>query len=159
VLSVVGGALNLPTKGWLLMDEWLEPVIGAHHAAAVTTGEKWALAMTVLVTSVVGVLLARALWLRRTDRSGLEPKVLRNAWGVDSLFSFLFGSGGRLVAAGSAAFDKQVVDGGVNGLGNLVRIGGGYLRRVQTGYVRNYALGIAAGSVLLLGWALFRVAG
>jgi NADH-quinone oxidoreductase subunit L len=155
-LSVVGGALNLPTTGWLLLDEWLEPVIGAHHAAAVTSGEKWALAMTVLVTSVLGVLLARALWLRRADRPALEPSVLRRAWGVDSLFAFLFGSGGRLVAAGSAAFDKQVVDGSVNGIGSLVRLGGAHLRKVQTGYVRNYALGIAAGSVLLLAWALVR---
>ncbi|MDQ3757001.1 MAG: NADH-quinone oxidoreductase subunit L [Actinomycetota bacterium] len=158
-LSIVGGALNLPTQGWLLLDEWLEPVIGAHHAAAVTSGEKWALAMTVLITSVVGLLLARALWLRRTDRPSLEPSALRNAWGVDSLFAFLFGTGGRLVAAGSAAFDKQVVDGSVNGVGSLVRLGGGYLRRVQTGYVRNYALGIAGGTVLLLGWALVRMGG
>ena len=158
-LSVVGGVLNLPTKGWQLLDDWLEPVIGAHHEAAVTSGTKWALALTVVATSTLGLLLARALWSKRADRAALEPALLRNAWGVDSLFSFLFGTGGRLVAAGSAAFDKQVVDGSVNGLGNLVRLGGAQLRRVQTGYVRNYALGIAAGTVLLLGWVLLRVGG
>src|SRR5688572_7767898 len=98
VLSVVGGALNIPLKGWLRLDEWLHPVIGAHHQAAVTTGTKWALATTVLVTSLLGLLTARALWLRRADRPGLEPVALRRAWGVDALVSFLFGSGGRLVA-------------------------------------------------------------
>jgi NADH-quinone oxidoreductase subunit L len=153
-LSVVGGLVNIPLEGWLRLDEWLHPVIGAHHAAAVTTGTKWALATTVLVTSVLGLLAARALWLRRTDRAALEPPVLRKAWGVDALVSFLFGSGGRLAAASSAAFDKQMVDGAVNGLGNVVRVGGGRLRQLQTGYVRHYALGIAAGTVLLLGWML-----
>jgi hypothetical protein len=33
---------------------------------------------------------------------------------------------------------------------------GGGLRRLQTGYVRNYALGLALGSAALLGWVLLR---
>jgi NADH-quinone oxidoreductase subunit L len=155
-LSVVGGAINLPFKGLMLLDDWLEPVLGAHHEAAATTGTKLALATTAGVAAVIGILVARALWLRRADRPELEPEVLKRAWGIDALYATLFGTGGGLVAAGSAAFDKQVVDGAVNGSGSLVRLGGGYLRRLQTGYVRNYALGIAAGTVLLLGWAVVR---
>ena len=31
------------------------------------------------------------------------------------------------------------------------------MRKVQTGYVRNYALGLAGGVVLLLAWMLARV--
>jgi NADH-quinone oxidoreductase subunit L len=155
-LSVVGGALNLPFEKLLFLDDWLEPVFGAHHEAAATTGTKLALATTAGVTAIIGILLARTLWLRRPDRPALEPSVLKRAWGVDALYATLFGTGGGLVAAGSAAFDKQVVDGAVNGSGNLVRVGGNHLRKIQTGYVRHYALGIAAGTVLILGWAVAR---
>ena len=49
-----------------------------------------------------------------------------------------------------------MVDGAVNGVATLVREGSGRLRVTQTGYVRNYALGIAAGAVLLVGWFLTR---
>jgi NADH-quinone oxidoreductase subunit L len=156
-LSVVGGSLNLPFGDLLFLDEWLTPVFGEHHAAAVTSGTKVALAVVAAVISVLGVLLARALWSRRVDRPELEPGVLKRAWGVDALYATLFGTGGGLVAAGSAAFDKQVVDGAVNGTGNAVRLAGTHLRKLQTGYVRNYALGITAGTVLILGWAVVRV--
>ena len=49
------------------------------------------------------------------------------------------------------------MDGAVNGVATLVREGGGQLRKLQTGYVRNYALGLAAGVVVLLAWTLVRV--
>ena len=156
VLSAVAGLLNLPFKGWLFLDDWLEPVFGPHHEAAVSSSGKLALAATAGAAALIGILVARALWLRRADRPELEPTVLKRAWGIDALYATLFGTGGGLVAAGSAAFDKQVIDGAVNGSGNLVRVSGSYLRRLQTGYVRNYALGIAAGTVLLLGWAVAR---
>jgi hypothetical protein len=44
----------------------------------------------------------------------------------------------------------------VNGAGVLVREGSSRLRVVQSGYVRSYALGIAGGAVLLLGWFITR---
>jgi NADH-quinone oxidoreductase subunit L len=58
--------------------------------------------------------------------------------------------GGRL-AAGMAWFDRNVVDGIVNGIGALTRRSGGGLARVQTGRVQNYALGIALGLIAMAG--------
>jgi NADH-quinone oxidoreductase subunit L len=52
--------------------------------------------------------------------------------------------------------DQQGIDGAVNGAGWLARSVGSQVRKVQTGYVRNYALGIAAGAVLALAWFLVR---
>jgi NADH-quinone oxidoreductase subunit L len=47
-------------------------------------------------------------------------------------------------------FDAKIIDGAVNGAGWLAgRIGGG-LRKVQTGRVENYGLGVAAGLVLVV---------
>jgi NADH-quinone oxidoreductase subunit L len=49
-----------------------------------------------------------------------------------------------------------VVDGAVNGVGGLMRLVSGKLRLAQTGYVRNYALGVAVGAVILVGLFLGR---
>ena len=53
-------------------------------------------------------------------------------------------------------FDATIIDGTVNGVGRLVRAGGGRLRRLQTGFVRSYAAGVGVGAVLLLLWFLSR---
>ena len=47
-------------------------------------------------------------------------------------------------------FDVKVIDGVVNGSGWLAQRVGGILRRLQTGRVQNYGLGIAAGLVIVL---------
>jgi NADH-quinone oxidoreductase subunit L len=82
---------------------------------------------------------------------------LKRAWGVDSLYSGVIEAPGRALSAFAAyVIDARVIDGAVNGLGALVRGGGGVLRKVQTGYVRNYALGVAFGATVLLGWVMVR---
>ena len=48
--------------------------------------------------------------------------------------------------------DKLVIDGAVNGTGRLVALASGGLRKIQTGYVRQYALVMLAGVVLVLAW-------
>ncbi len=44
----------------------------------------------------------------------------------------------------------------MNGFAFLVRASGRQLRKVQTGYVRNYALGLTAGLVVILAYVLTR---
>ena len=56
----------------------------------------------------------------------------------------------------TAAFDAKVVDGAVDGTGRGIRATAQRLRRSESGYVRNYALGIGVGAVLLLGWFVAR---
>ena len=51
-------------------------------------------------------------------------------------------------------FDARIIDGAVNGVGWLVRETGSGLRRLQTGFVRNYALGVVVGTVALLAYVL-----
>ncbi len=48
--------------------------------------------------------------------------------------------------------DKLVIDGAVNGTGRLVARASGGLRKLQTGFVRNYALLMLAGVVLVVAW-------
>jgi NADH-quinone oxidoreductase subunit L len=158
VLSVVGGAINLPFGRAALLERWLEPVFkGFAPEVGVATGTKVVLGVIVTVLALLGVFIGLRLWTASARRPQLEPPILRRAWGVDGVYSAVFGTGGGLVAAESAAVDKAVIDGAVNGVGNLVRLAGTNLRKLQTGYVRNYALGIAAGAVLLLGYGVVRM--
>jgi NADH-quinone oxidoreductase subunit L len=56
----------------------------------------------------------------------------------------------------SQAFDLRVIDGIANGLADVTKGVAARLRTLQTGYVRNYALSVFAGVILVLGYFLFR---
>ncbi len=47
--------------------------------------------------------------------------------------------------------DAGIIDGAVNGVAGVVGFTSGRLRRVQTGFVANYALAIALGAVVIIG--------
>ena len=53
--------------------------------------------------------------------------------------------------------DRKVIDGAVNGVAVTVKEAGGGLRRLQTGALRNYAVAIATGAVLLLAYMITRI--
>jgi len=48
-------------------------------------------------------------------------------------------------------FDRLVIDGAVNWAGKLTALLGEAGRKVQTGFVRSYAVGILGGAVLIGG--------
>ena len=56
----------------------------------------------------------------------------------------------------AVSFDLPVIDGAANGLGRLTQSMAGGLRRLQSGYVRTYALSILIGAVLMLTYILLR---
>ena len=51
-------------------------------------------------------------------------------------------------------FDAKIIDGAVNGVGWVVRETSLGFRKLQTGLVRNYALGIVLGTVALFAYLL-----
>jgi NADH-quinone oxidoreductase subunit L len=53
------------------------------------------------------------------------------------------------IALGTAAFDRTVIDGGVNGVGTGTRRLGGVLKFVQSGNVQRYAVFLFAGVAIL----------
>lgn len=89
-------------------------------------------------------------WQRRRENPSLVWKASRNKFFVDEVYQFLFTGVGKAVAA-TAAFvvDSRIIDGAVSkvahGVGALSMVG----RKVQTGLVRSYALGVLGGAVLL----------
>jgi NADH-quinone oxidoreductase subunit L len=84
--------------------------------------------------------------------------VLQNAWYIDvGLARFVSGPVTTFARFLSDGVDRKGIDGAVNGVATAARAGSGGLRRLQTGLVRNYALGIALGAVLLLLYVATRV--
>jgi NADH-quinone oxidoreductase subunit L len=77
---------------------------------------------------------------------GIGGAVL-NKFYVDEAYDHTVAAGGRAAARGSAFFDSRIVDGAVNGLGRGTAGLADFGRRVQTGFVRSYALGILVGTV------------
>jgi NADH-quinone oxidoreductase subunit L len=57
---------------------------------------------------------------------------------------------GQWLSRGLVFFDNRGVDGVVNGLGAAFGGGSARLRRVQTGFVRSYALSMLAGTVAVI---------
>jgi NADH-quinone oxidoreductase subunit L len=155
-LSVVGGVINLPVHNWDRLTRWLEPVIGVAEPH-VATATKWMSFGVTLGLGLAGIGLGLSIWLRSAEHEGLEPALLRRAWLIDdSLSAFVRKPGTAMANFAAYVVDQGIIDGAVNGVAGLVRGMGRQLRKLQTGYVRNYALGVAAGTAIILGYVVFR---
>jgi NADH-quinone oxidoreductase subunit L len=86
----------------------------------------------------------------------VEPKVLEQAWYYDNAASRVVAGPGAATFNFIAWVDANIVDGIVNGVGELIRSIAGSLRRVQSGFVRAYALLISLGALVVLAWFLLR---
>ena len=156
--SIVGGALNLPfTKGLHFLEKWLDPALAHGHEIAASGVTKWLLGIVAVAVGLLGIGVAARTYLQhRLDPEQFERPVLANGWNYDRAVTAFMGGPGRLLFDAVAWFDANVIDGLVNGVAGTVRASGGVVRRVQTGFVRSYALAISVGSVALLVWFLFR---
>jgi NADH-quinone oxidoreductase subunit L len=147
-LSIVGGAINLPFNAHTeKLTLWLEPVVGVHESETA----KLPLALVAIAVGLVGIAGSYAVYYFKRVKA-VEPALLAEGWYYDATVSNFMGGPGRKSFDAIAWLDKNVVDGGVNGVGRLVGGTAQRIRTVQSGNVRNYAAAIGVGVVLLLGW-------
>jgi NADH-quinone oxidoreductase subunit L len=169
-LSIVGGFLSLPFSKPSLefLATWLEPSFARAPSLGVgsfTTG--FALSTFALVIAVCGIVGGYLVYRNGLTSEGEDPidanlgplaKVFANAYyfdiGIAKVVTGPVTAFARFLAEG---VDRKVIDGAVNGVGSVFRFGAGGLRSMQTGVLRNYALGIAAGAVALLVFFVLRV--
>jgi NADH-quinone oxidoreductase subunit L len=158
LLSFVGGGLNLPfTTDVHFLERWLAPVVEENELHIdVTTATKVGLAVVAVIAALLGIAIATRVYLRRRGRV-VEPELLAHAYHYDeAVSSFVAGPGTKGFEA-VAWFDAHIVDGAVNGVAHVVSGAGRRLRTVQSGFVRSYALGVATGVVIVLGYFLTRI--
>ncbi|NCG36337.1 MAG: NADH-quinone oxidoreductase subunit L [Actinobacteria bacterium] len=157
--AVVAGAMNLPFSSDLhFLGDWLKPSTFGNEAHLTSGGGTlWVLAVIAVAGGIVGIAAAVAIYLKgRYPAEKVELPILEQAWRYDQTISNFMGGPGRKGFDRVAWFDATFIDGAVNGVGRLVREGGGQLRRLQTGLVRSYAAFVAVGAVGLLAWFLTR---
>jgi NADH-quinone oxidoreductase subunit L len=159
---VAGFALSTFTGEGGRFQRFLEPVLGAPEAHGSLAGAFWLSAVATGVAAA-GAIVAWLLYGRRIDWLALRRRyaagwrALANRLYVDEVYEFFTVNLGRAVAAFLArTVDQRGIDGAVNGLAELVGSGARSGRRLQSGLVRNYALGVLGGAVLILAFLVFR---
>jgi NADH-quinone oxidoreductase subunit L len=158
-----GFAVGIPFPQGTLFARFLAPVFPLHeaeHSSALVFG----LAALSTAAAAGGVALAWAMYVRRpvqAEAIGAPTNrvhaLVLNKYYVDELYDALFVRPVyRLSIWCARAFDLGVIDGIVNGVGRLVVGWAQGLRRVQTGFVMNYALGMLMGAVAIIAFLLIR---
>ncbi len=173
--ALLGLAIGYPPAGGLI-HQWLGPVF--EHADSVLGHQPEAFALfgidggLLLIGATAGALgVVFAIWLFGFFRAGerratverwtarLQPLYRASfaKWWFDDLNDLIFVRFGGAVAHALWWFDVRVVDGTVNGIAALTQGTGRGIRQIQTGHVQNYALGIAAGLLVIAATYLFIV--
>ena len=168
----LGMALGLPL-GASTIHGWLEPVFHEatemlhHEETYALLGIDGVLILASVTVAVVGIAIAWRLFGAELLGLRLAPRPERvrelaakvpflyraslNKWWFDDLNHLLFIVIGGRIANAMWWFDREIVDGSVNAIGRGTIASGRGLRRVQTGRVQNYALGIAIGLIVMAG--------
>jgi NADH-quinone oxidoreductase subunit L len=162
VLAFLAGIINLPfTEDTKRLEQWLAPVLeGVQHNVDVAGALQVVLAVGTALLCLGAILLARRVYLqRKVPAERFEPQLFAHAWYYDETVSAFVGGPGEEAFEATARFDKGIIDGAVNGVAAIVQWVASKLRLTQTGYVRNYALGIAVGAFILVGLFLTKAGG
>jgi NADH-quinone oxidoreductase subunit L len=160
ILAVFAGFLGIPAvmkpdAHWL--GHFLGPVLGVSTVPELPAGTEWGLMATSVVLALIGTFVAVGRFSKKPDLA--EPtgfgKVLANKWYVDEIYNAIIVKPLDLLAQFLVFFDKNVVDGIVNGVGRLVQYGSRQLRLLQSGQVGGYVLLMVVGIIVLFLVELF----
>ena len=163
VLAAGAGVWGVPWAEGTLIGRFLAPVLGHGTAQeAVHHGPAWALMAVSVAAALGGVAVAWRMYLgggadlaRIGEPRNAAHRVLLRKYYVDELYDRLFVRPTVAVSRWCAGFDLGVIDGAVNGVAGALLEAAAGLRRVQTGFVMNYALTMLIGVIALLGLLLW----
>jgi NADH-quinone oxidoreductase subunit L len=150
----VGAGYFLQSGGRL--DHWLEPSVGALQESEHGVLPHEVLPVLTLALIALGVLLAwlfvgrRPTPVLRPARVALPVRAARQDLYANAINESLFERPGIWLTRLAVFLDNKGFDGVVNGTAALLGGTSGRLRRLQTGFVRSYALGMLGGGVLVI---------
>jgi NADH-quinone oxidoreductase subunit L len=153
-LALVGGFLLIFGGG---VQHWLEPSVGPSVEVGVHTISPLVLSLITLVVVALGALGAWVAFGRKpvpiSQPVGVSPittAARRNLF-ADAFNETVLMRPGQWLTRALVYFDNRGVDGAVNGLAAGFGGGSARIRRVQTGFVRSYALSMLVGTVAVVG--------
>jgi NADH-quinone oxidoreductase subunit L len=155
VLALGSAFLGLLLGPTGAIQDWLTPVVGERP-------EESSVLPTALLTVLVLVLVAGGVGLAfvkywRADVPETAPAgspltvAARRDLYQDALNESLLMRPGQYLTRFLVYFDNRGVDGAVNGLAALIGGTSGRFRRLQTGFVRSYALSMFGGAAVVVG--------
>lgn len=165
-LTIIGGVLNLPfdIPNGHLLTQWLSQTIAGIEAGEFNLG----VALLSTTLALTAILLAWLLYAHRKEvkSTTVDPlhkwlgpvfTALEQKWWVDEFYQAILLKPFHIISDCLAhPFDQGVLDGTVNGIATGAKSLAGWLRKGQTGYVRNYALAVIAGFTFILAYLLIR---
>lgn len=155
VLAFGSAFLGLVLGPTGVLTHWLEPVVGEH-------GEEhpvlpvWLIMTLTLVLVAAGAYLAWSRYARDVvpevaPKASVLTRAARQDLYQDAVNEGLFMRPGIHLTRGLVFADARGIDGAAGGLAAFVGGLSSRLRRLQTGYVRSYALTMLTGVVAVLG--------
>jgi NADH-quinone oxidoreductase subunit L len=157
-LSVVGGVLDLP---WIHHDSlagFLSPTFGYVAAGHSSTVAQYGLALVDVAAAVIGLLAAFTIWRDISSSSRYEIPFFEHVWHWDDAYDATIGR--PLTEAAQFSDDvvePKIIDGAVSGLALSVERSAQGLRKVQSGFVRHYALATVLGLAVIVVYLVARV--
>ena len=163
VASALGGVLGFSATAGLI-PTFLAPVVGE-------TGEihgalsEFQLGVISTAIALAGIGLAyfvyvsgRIDWQALRVRLARPKRTLQRAFYVNDFYSGVLVAPAKLTAAFAAyVVDLRFIDGAIIGLGRIFATLASAGRRIQTGFVRTYAVGLLLGAVGILWYLAVRV--
>ncbi|MCX7879764.1 MAG: NADH-quinone oxidoreductase subunit L [Ignavibacteria bacterium] len=185
-LSIFGGFLGIPyiLGFWFsehpnLIETWLYPVftdatkilastgtIKAHHIPHLAIGEYILMGFSILI-ALLGIILANKFYSDETlaiprklsTKFNLFYKTLYNKYYVDEFYFFAIAD--PIISTSKnflwKFFDDKIIDGFVNGAGKVTVAISDILKRMQSGFVQNYATFMFLGVIIIILWMLLIV--
>ncbi len=164
--SIAAGYAGLPVvlgENANLFFAFLDPVMHAGHEAHLAIGTEWMLILISTVVALLGIFIAYMFYIRRPEiphtlagRFSWLYRLLCNKYYVDELYDAVFV---KTALRGSNwvydHFDIAVIDGAVNGAAGSAGFLSRLFGRLQTGWLKDYALIFLFGVIILLGYLLF----
>ncbi|MFT4094362.1 MAG: NADH-quinone oxidoreductase subunit L, partial [Niabella sp.] len=159
VLAIIGGYIGIPEfimHGAHALKNFLHPVFELSYAwlpeHEVAHSTEWALTGLSSLLVLIMVILAWSIYSKKPDIEDAKGfgRLLQNKWYVDELYDAIIVK--PLNALGSFlnnVFEKNIVDGIVNGIGRLVNYGGRQLRWLQSGQTGAYVLLMVIGMLVV----------
>jgi NADH-quinone oxidoreductase subunit L len=171
VLSVIGGYVGIPHSlgGSNRFEGFLSSVFEPGHTAAhqvayqIPPAEYYLMIISV-VAVVIAILVAHRFYIRDLEipkklarKYNFPYRVLFNKYYVDELYDKVVVNPLLSLALFLwKQFDVLMIDGTVNGIAYLAKCTSSVIRRTETGYLRNYALSLIFGAMLILFYFIFR---
>ncbi len=171
--AAVGGWFGIPNKlgGSNRFAKFLEPSfeLRKYIIRDTSNGEhslslEYILMFISIIVVLIGWSIVHQMYLKKTDIPlkianvfSRSYKLLLNKYYVDEIYqAVIINPFIKISNIFWKAVDIKIVDGLVNGTANVFLSAGERLRKLQTGYIQEYALSLILGTVIIIGYFIFK---